>query len=84
MALRPEEFYAEAYSLWLVDPDFLKTNYQVVYEFFQNDEPMSMPRRPGPDRQAAAAARRDCRTAMVSSHPGARRQRRNQRSEQGR
>jgi hypothetical protein len=33
-AQRPEEFYAEAYSLWLVDPTFLRTNYQVVYDFF--------------------------------------------------
>ena len=36
--LRPGEFYAEAYSLWLVDPDFVKTNYKVVYEFFQNGD----------------------------------------------
>jgi hypothetical protein len=34
----PEEFYAEAYSLWLVDPAFLQTNYRVVYEFFQNGD----------------------------------------------
>lgn len=33
--LKPGELYAEAYSLWLVDPDFLKTNYRVVYDFFQ-------------------------------------------------
>lgn len=36
--LKPEEFYAEAYSLWLVDPNFLKNNYPVVYDFFQNGE----------------------------------------------
>ena len=36
--LEPREFYAEAYSLWLTDPDFLKTNYQVVYDFFQNGD----------------------------------------------
>ncbi|HJQ34602.1 MAG TPA: DUF4157 domain-containing protein [Pyrinomonadaceae bacterium] len=36
--LKPGEFYAEAYSLWLVDPEFLKTNYKVVYDFFQNGD----------------------------------------------
>jgi hypothetical protein len=36
--LKPGEFYAEAYSLWLVDPAFLKNNYSVVYDFFQNGE----------------------------------------------
>lgn len=34
----PEEFYAEAYSLWLVDPAFVKTYYRVVYDFFQSGE----------------------------------------------
>lgn len=34
----PEEFYAEAYSLWLVDPAFLSTNYKVVYDFFQDGD----------------------------------------------
>jgi hypothetical protein len=34
----PDEFYAEAYSLWLVDPAFLKTNYRVVYDFFQGGD----------------------------------------------
>lgn len=34
--LKPGEFYAEAYSLWLVDPEFLRTNYRVVYDFFQS------------------------------------------------
>jgi len=36
--LKPGEFYAEAYSLWLVDPDFVKTNYRVVYDFFQSGD----------------------------------------------
>lgn len=36
--LKPEEFYAEAYSLWRVDPQFLETNYKVVYDFFQNGD----------------------------------------------
>jgi hypothetical protein len=36
--LKPGEFYAEAYSLWLVDPDFVKTNYKAVYDFFQNGD----------------------------------------------
>jgi hypothetical protein len=36
--LKPGEFYAEAYSLWLVDPEFLKTNYKVVYDFFQSGD----------------------------------------------
>ena len=36
--LKPQEFYAEAYSLWLTDPQFLSTNYKVVYDFFQNGD----------------------------------------------
>lgn len=36
--LAPAEFYAEAYSLWLVDPVFLKNNYKAVYDFFQNGD----------------------------------------------
>lgn len=36
--LKPQEFYAEAYSLWLVDPQFLETNYKVVYDFFQTGD----------------------------------------------
>jgi hypothetical protein len=36
--LKPEEFYAEAYSLWLVDSEFLRTNYKVVYDFFQSGD----------------------------------------------
>jgi hypothetical protein len=35
---KPHEFYAEAYSLWLTDPEFLSTNYKVVYDFFQNGD----------------------------------------------
>jgi len=34
----PEEFYAEAYALWLVDPVFLRANYKVVFDFFQNGD----------------------------------------------
>jgi Domain of unknown function (DUF4157) len=34
----PKDFYAEAYSLWLVDPEFLRTNYIDVYNFFQNGD----------------------------------------------
>ena len=33
--LKPGEFYAEAYSLWLSDPAFLKDNYRVVFDFFE-------------------------------------------------
>ncbi len=33
-----KEFYSEAYSLWLVDPEFLQTNYKVVYDFFQSGD----------------------------------------------
>jgi hypothetical protein len=36
--LKPEEFYAEAYSLWLVDPDFVKTNYLAVFNFFESGD----------------------------------------------
>jgi hypothetical protein len=36
--LKPGEFYAEAYSLWLADPDFVKNNYRVVYNFFQSGD----------------------------------------------
>jgi hypothetical protein len=35
---QPEEFYAEAYALWLTDPDFLAKNYADVYDFFQSGE----------------------------------------------
>jgi hypothetical protein len=35
---QPDEFYAEAYSLWLVDPAFMQTNYKIVYDFFQNGD----------------------------------------------
>jgi hypothetical protein len=33
-----KEFYAEAYSLWLVDPEFLHDNYKVIYDFFQSGD----------------------------------------------
>lgn len=36
--LKPGEFYAEAYSLWLTDPNFVKTNYPVVFGFFENGD----------------------------------------------
>jgi Domain of unknown function (DUF4157) len=31
----PQEFYAEAYSLWLTDPNFIKNNYPAIDTFFQ-------------------------------------------------
>jgi hypothetical protein len=34
----PEEFYAEAYSLWLNDPTFVSTYYNDIYDFFQKGE----------------------------------------------
>nr|WP_305794706.1 DUF4157 domain-containing protein [Myxococcus sp. CA051A] len=34
----PEEFYAEAYSLWLTNPAFLQTNYLPIHDFFQNGD----------------------------------------------
>jgi hypothetical protein len=36
--VKPSEFYAEAYSLWLTDPQFLQTNYKVVFDFFATGE----------------------------------------------
>ncbi|MCU1350760.1 MAG: Peptidoglycan-binding domain 1 protein, partial [Acidobacteria bacterium] len=35
---KPEEFYAEAYTLWLTDPEFLSHNYKDVYDFFEGGE----------------------------------------------
>ena len=37
-ANEPRDFYADAYSLWMVDPDFLRTNYVVVFNFFQSGD----------------------------------------------
>ena len=34
----PEEFFAEAYSLWLTDPTFLRTNYKVVHDYFDSGD----------------------------------------------
>jgi hypothetical protein len=34
----PEEFYAEAYSLWQTDPTFVKDHYQPIYDFFNSGE----------------------------------------------
>jgi hypothetical protein len=34
----PREFYAEAYSLWRVDPEFLRNNYPDIYRFFQSGD----------------------------------------------
>ena len=34
----PEEFYAEAYSIWLTDPTFVEKNYEPVYKFFAGGE----------------------------------------------
>ncbi len=36
--LKPQEFYAEAYSLWRVDPQFLENNYKVVFDFFETGD----------------------------------------------
>ena len=33
-----KEFYAEAYSLCLVDPEFMKNNYRVVFDFFHSPD----------------------------------------------
>jgi len=33
-----KEFYAEAYSLWLVKPEFMKNNYRIVFDFFQSGD----------------------------------------------
>jgi len=33
-ALKPEEFYAEAFSLWLADPDYLRTHQKKVFDWF--------------------------------------------------
>jgi hypothetical protein len=35
---KPEEFYAETYSLWLTEPDFLKTNYPLLFNFFESGD----------------------------------------------
>lgn len=32
------EFYAEAYSLWLTDRTFMRNNYRVIFEFFENGD----------------------------------------------
>lgn len=36
--IRPGEFYAEAYSIWLSDPEFLETNYKVLFDFFSSGD----------------------------------------------
>jgi len=33
---KPEEFFAEAYSLWLTDPEYLKANAKALYYWFSN------------------------------------------------
>ena len=35
---KPQEFYAEAYSLWLTDPEFVKTQYKPVFDFFDGGD----------------------------------------------
>lgn len=35
---KPQEFYAEAYSLWLTDPEFLKKEYAPVFNFFDSGD----------------------------------------------
>ena len=34
---KPEESYAEAYSIWLADPGFLKKNYKKIFDFFERE-----------------------------------------------
>jgi hypothetical protein len=34
----PEEFFAEAYALWLTDPDFLQNNYPKIHDFFEGGD----------------------------------------------
>jgi hypothetical protein len=31
---KPEEFFAEAYSLWRTDPEYLKANAKPLYDWF--------------------------------------------------
>ncbi len=35
---KPEEFYAETYSLWIAEPAFLKTNYPTLFDFFDKGD----------------------------------------------
>jgi len=35
---KPDEFYAEAYSLWLAHPEFLKRNYLPIFDFFESGD----------------------------------------------
>jgi Domain of unknown function (DUF4157) len=35
---KPGEFYAEAYSLWRTDPDYLKVNAKALFDWFQTGE----------------------------------------------
>jgi hypothetical protein len=35
---KPEEFYAESYSLWLNEPAFLKANYKPIFDFFDSGD----------------------------------------------
>jgi hypothetical protein len=35
---KPQEFYAETYSLWLTEPDFLKSNYPALFRFFESGD----------------------------------------------
>jgi hypothetical protein len=32
------DFYAEAYSLWKTDPEFLRRNYRAIYDFLENTQ----------------------------------------------
>jgi|GEM_PF-2459112 len=38
LPFKPEEFYAEAYSLWITEPDFLKKNYPTLFNFFASGD----------------------------------------------
>jgi hypothetical protein len=35
---KPEEFYAETYSLWITEPAFLKANYPTLFDFFDKGD----------------------------------------------
>ncbi len=35
---KPEEFYAEAYSLWLTDPEFLQKEYKPIFDLFDSGD----------------------------------------------
>ena len=38
MPFKPQEFYAETYSLWITEPSFLKANYPKLFDFFESGD----------------------------------------------